>query len=462
MPQPVSCSCPLCAEAEREALGLASTAEVPRRLAGILPLVHRRAARNARLYPNAVPRQGGAGSTHTGTRRPRYNWTQINDWLEGRTGTERCGHCGEPMDDCECITCACGHMVSEARGSLTQCSECEQCSECCECRYCEGCENTYRTSTGQWCGDCDRCAECCECGDRAPGRDSDGRMHGTPSARYPRHVGVEIECGTGGSKYEALNEALNQWGAAAHGDGSIQLSHPLEVATAPAQGESFVKQIDQICAGLKKCKAKVDTSCGLHVHVSARDLTSAQVLGLVRLYARVEPALYSIVAASRRDNHYSKMWGASFEMGEVFDKGTVSERFDRLEATLYGSKSSARSIKEAPYKHDCRYHGLNLNSLLLYGTIEFRLHHGTVDPVKIKMWAAVCSALMQYAATHTEREVARLAGSSWDVLMKVLRGDAEVVAWVKERRERFAAANRYERGLSEIEPARPADAERSE
>jgi len=45
-----------------------------------------------------------------------------------------------------------------------------------------------------------------------------------------------------------------------------------------------------------------------------------------------------------------------------------------------------------------RYRSLNLNAYAQHGTVEFRLHHGTLNGSKVKAWAEFVSALARYSS----------------------------------------------------------------
>jgi Putative amidoligase enzyme len=320
-------------------------------------------------------------------------------------------------------------------------------------------------------GDCCTCEE--DVGVRY--RDLGERFHGEPSPRYPRYLGVEIECGMDGTTERRgdtapLDRACRTWGAGITDDGSVGVDayiRSAEIVTAPARGESFIRQIDDVVGAIRQCGGKVNRSCGLHVHVDARDLTLAHVLTLVRLYERIERTMYSLVSRSRRTNHFCGPWGDALIKGEVSNPDapiTVRER--DLDVNTYGDERTARSVKSQRSKHGCRYHGFNVNALHCHGTVEFRLHQGTTDPRKIKMWAAVCTMLVEYAAAHTEAEVMALRGTPAEILEKILVGDREVLRWTRARRRFFDEQDRVRRGLppraararpaAEPEPEEPA------
>ena len=368
----------------------------------------------------------------------------------GRPLTENCGccqECGNTREHCECRVCQCGTRYRTSNG----CRHCDRCRACCDCVVCESCDQRImreaETNADPRCDRCRNCPTCCRC------NPNEGKFWGTPNERYPYHLGVEVECGVS-SYHSTFNLAKKKWGAVVVGDGSLRdLSTPLELCTSPACGTDFVTQITELCAGLKASKGIVNRSCGLHIHINCRDMTTAQIVNVIYGYTRIEPAFYMLVSRSRRNEHYSKALMQAFgvkKVRNIFDKGTATEKMDKIDEMIYGSREVARDVKRRRAKYcEARYHGLNINSLPLHGTLEFRHHQGTTNPTKILMWAAVVSAVVHYGATHTQEEIKSLGGSPIRVLEKMI-GDKEVVAWTRLRRRYFIDEDRKVRGLPPI------------
>lgn len=275
---------------------------------------------------------------------------------------------------------------------------------------------------------------------------------GDPSKRYPRYVGVEVECGklpgakTKGFKNVAV--AADKYKFRIGTDGSISsFAKSTEISTTPARGEILHTQLQELGDALIKDELKANSSCGLHVHVDVRDYTIEHLMNFVYIWDRVENCLYRLVSPSRRTGTYSRPWGTKFkDAGVLNQKFSMEERERRLDAASYGSASEAQSYKNSRSKHNSRYHGMNLNAIPVHGTIEFRLHHGTVNPIKMRMWAAVCSALVEYAFQHTEVEIRELKGTNTEILEKII-GDEEVIAWTRARRLLFMNMERKQQGL---------------
>jgi hypothetical protein len=350
--------------------------------------------------------------------------------------------------------CNCPDCRAASSAVLEPCEHCHQIEcACLQCGYCG-------ERTDDLCADCERCPHCCSCDrEEVPYRDCGHTFHGEPTPRYPRYVGVEIEGFLSKIQRRAYTAMLAKWDAGVTTDGSVRAesgTHNIEHVTAPARGEAFTRQLRETIEILHKQGAAVNKSCGLHCHVDARDFTTREILGFARLYARVEKTLYGMVSKARRTNDYSKPWGPKLTNEHSTSEGRCSaldedqpltKREKALDIATYGDEHVARRCKEGRYKDNSRYHGVNFNALACHGTIEFRLHHGTVNYTKIAMWAAVCSSLVEYAKNHTEAEIQALRGTPAEILDKVIN-DPEVSAWCRKRRAHFDTTDRQRRGLA--------------
>ena len=329
--------------------------------------------------------------------------------------------------------------------------------------------NPYAT---RLCPACGAALIYCACYEHARLRytpDAPFRLNGEPSARFPRYVGVEIECGVPSNppSWAPLHMMLRDTHAQLHGDGSIHgFSVGLEVVTAPARGDAAEEAIRAATQGLHAINAAVNETCGLHVHVDARDYTESDLVRFAYLWAvkGIEKTLYTVVSRSRRghgrgSNTFALPWGAGLVSGAVADlDADPRERYRALQANLYGDVHTAEYYKASKQKHGSRYHGISFNAFDIRGTLEFRLHHGTINTRKILLWAAVCSALVQYVKTHTDEEVANLRGTPAEVLNTILT-DREVARWVRVRRRFFEDKDRARRGLPPRRASRPATPE---
>ena len=124
-----------------------------------------------------------------------------------------------------------------------------------------------------------------------------------------------------------------------------------------------------VCKALKAAGASVSTATGFHVHIGADALTTPDALGrLVRSWYSVHHATGALVAPSRINNRFCNV---------------LNQR-------------AAEGQAENSYRPG-RYVSLNLESMERHGTVEFRLHQGTLNPAKAIAWAQYCDAFVKVA-----------------------------------------------------------------
>lgn len=174
-------------------------------------------------------------------------------------------------------------------------------------------------------------------------------------------------------------------------DGSV--AGGFEAVSHPMQDDSTV---GPVCDALQQAGAWVDRKCGLHVHVDARDLDVAAWRRLIKLWARIERALDSVLAPSRREmNQYCNNLLDSRRTVAVIDRAVeAAPTVERAVNDTFGSS---------------RYFKMNCQAWWKHGTVEFRGHHGSLNPIKIRNWVRLCVAVVEAARNGAVLPVAACA-----------------------------------------------------
>jgi hypothetical protein len=139
-----------------------------------------------------------------------------------------------------------------------------------------------------------------------------------------------------------------------------------ELVSPILSGREGLLQLRKVVGLLKLAGGKVNRSCGLHVHVDARDLSAGAILGIAKRYRRFERDIGKWIARDRARNRFCRSLTArtiNMISREIMNDGP-ERAFDDFD----------------------RYHKVNLASYLQHGTIEFRHHHGSVDKAEIGNW----------------------------------------------------------------------------
>lgn len=145
----------------------------------------------------------------------------------------------------------------------------------------------------------------------------------------------------------------------------------VEVVSPVLKGTDGFKALRIVTDVLNTC-AKVNSSCGLHIHHGINAMEDLR--RLVKAWFRLEEALFQIVPESRKNNRYCQRWAAWYHAPVITDDETVRDWHNR-------------HIAE-------RYSALNLESYWIRGTVEFRFHSGTIDYDKIVNWTVATQALV--------------------------------------------------------------------
>ena len=166
-----------------------------------------------------------------------------------------------------------------------------------------------------------------------------------------------------------------------------------------------IPAIQEIVRKLRSAGAKVNDSCGIHVHVDAAPHTVTTLRNIVNIMAAKEDLLYKALRVKVERENYCQKADTRF-LDEMNQKrpSTIEE----LESIWYDGPTGR-------YHHYdyTRYHGLNLHSVFSKGTIEFRLFNSTLHAGEIKSYIQLClaishQALVQkrasYTKTHSDNE----------------------------------------------------------
>lgn len=221
------------------------------------------------------------------------------------------------------------------------------------------------------------------------------------------------------------------------GDASLHGNDTFELVSPILQGQNGLDQIETVCRVLKTLNAKVNKSCGLHVHHGAADLSIKGWKDLCRLYAKHELALDTVMAPSRRGNSNHMLRSL------VGTHITVSQAW----AAVAGAKTLNDLAEKFTYSG--RYYKLNLTAFARHSTVEFRHHQGTVEAEKIVNWVKLTQAMVERAhqgnktGLFLERNQ-RHQGGTLEGLFNAIKAHTtpEVIAFYRARAKHFQGRTR--------------------
>lgn len=233
-----------------------------------------------------------------------------------------------------------------------------------------------------------------------------------------RKIGIEIEfvapiigCGTNRDVQELLAQILSNHGIQSCSRGYTQQPLPpdcqlavehdaslhdeskyrglsyskLEVKTMPLLWNEVERVLPEALEIIKYVGARVNASCGLHVHHQLPEAEERPELvrNLQHLWWRFHQVMYGLLPPSRITNMYCR-----------------PPRQD--ESKLFDDCGSYASLRRK-LSHVERYNGLNLTNLINQErmTVEWRIHGGTTDWSKIRQWVLATQRWVEHAVKRS-------------------------------------------------------------
>lgn len=210
------------------------------------------------------------------------------------------------------------------------------------------------------------------------------------TVRSTRAVGIEVETRAGrvSEVVEAEDGALVPVIGALGTDGSVNGPRGIEFRLLPQRGAMVEYAIRSMNAWCAAAGYTPDTSCGVHMHIDASDLSQPGVWRAYAMLLAVEDVLFGLAAAQRRNNRYCVAFG---------DRSRDILR----NAVNYADAGNGFDIYLAA--PDSRYQGVNCHSYPQHRTLEVRVFDTAHTPeaiVRYTLAAMLSTAAVDYAQTE--------------------------------------------------------------
>ena len=165
----------------------------------------------------------------------------------------------------------------------------------------------------------------------------------------------------------------------------------LEMVSPVLQGPDGFAQLATAVKALLNAGAKVDKTCGIHVHIGADGLTGLDIMRVIDIYTQNSNHIHTVLAASRHATRWAKPYGNA----ELSHARTV----------LTGATTNT-ILRTVANRNFDRYQTVNVTSYAKYGTLEFRQHQGSLNGEKIASWVKFVMSLTDRATTMSDVDVA--------------------------------------------------------
>jgi hypothetical protein len=179
-----------------------------------------------------------------------------------------------------------------------------------------------------------------------------------------------------GLRVSASNRTKTKWRIRADGSVNGQGCHEggsgLEAVSPPMKGTDGLNQARLALQALRVAGAQIDRSCGLHVHLEVADIRLDGIKWFCRSWYSNQELIHALVPRSRR----MQTSGFCRRLGSTHIR-QIENDFDGR----YGAPLG-------------RYWEVNVHSFPKYGTLEIRLHSGTLNFSKTEAWIKMLMGMM--------------------------------------------------------------------
>lgn len=298
--------------------------------------------------------------------------------------------------------------------------------------------------------------------------------------------GFEFETSNGFLQYRKLFET----GLIPLRDGSL---NGFEYATVPLSKSKGLTAIQKACRHLND-RCSIDFSCSLHIHIGNIRLDELAIISLYMLCYQIQDELYDLVPPYKsmdetefgKDKRYcKKLSNLSLPENKIMNFGHTKESFEdevhrnfnkifefltegRKMDSKHNRKNKQHPIQGRKWNRKARYFGINLMPAIFSDnqTIEFRIHQGTLNEIKVINWLLICTAIVRYSENnissiikgekHSLKDI--IKAYSYNFINKNNHNEKGsflsdyLLEYIKERQETFKEAIQNEdfKGMEEL------------
>ena len=154
-----------------------------------------------------------------------------------------------------------------------------------------------------------------------------------------------------------------------------------------------ITTVQECIRALRKAGAKVNQSCGLHIHVDAANHDAKSLKNLVFTMKAKQDLIFKAV---KTQPSRLRKWCQPIDSKLVDNIKKIRKiESDSIKSVWYGTYSDYHD--ETAHYHASRYHALNLHSVWYRGTVEFRLFEATLHAGEVRAYINLCLAMSAQA-----------------------------------------------------------------
>lgn len=168
-----------------------------------------------------------------------------------------------------------------------------------------------------------------------------------------------------------------------------------------------MEKLQEVVRTIRKAGAKVNTSCGIHIHVDGANHTAKTLKNLLGIMYAKEDLLFKSLKVDNNRVYYCKKTREDV-LTKVRTQRTLT--MDTLRDIWYGKKNAVDNTHQ--HYDESRYHALNLHAMFSKGTVEFRLFNSTLHAGEIKSYVVLALAISAQAIRQKGTQINKTASDN--------------------------------------------------
>jgi len=154
-----------------------------------------------------------------------------------------------------------------------------------------------------------------------------------------------------------------------------------------------IEKLQEVIRILRGAGAKVNDSCGLHIHIDGANHNRQSLKNLLSIMYSKEDILFKALKVNENRAHRwcKKVREPMLEKARRRLSAEETKDLTRLENIWYEDFDSYDSRRN--HYNDSRYYALNLHSVFYRGTVEFRCFNATLHAGRAKAYLHLCLAM---------------------------------------------------------------------
>ena len=209
----------------------------------------------------------------------------------------------------------------------------------------------------------------------------------------------------------------------------------------PLYGTGITDALMDMAIFMDKVQPDISYRCSVHVHLNVSDMDMEQLLTLLTLYLIFERTLVKYHGGGREDNifciPYYKAPASMQSLVYLYKDAMAGELLPNYVSDLLSDFN--------------KYSALNINAVLVHGSIEFRHMPGTTDMVEVFEWIKMVQYLKK-AALEGDLDYMSLvegaSGSTSSLLQRVFNESAELLQYPDMTNDIMAGARLAQRMIN--------------